>query len=347
MKFCLISKYPPIEGGISSSTYWLAKSLGERGHKIHVVTNAFEVEDNYRELLEFSDRSFSPPNVTIHSTDPSPIKEANPSHIPFSKMYCEKLASLAIQTIEENDIEIIDSKYLIPYAVSGYLAKSFTHIPQVIRHGGSDVTRLYDSPFLRGVLRKVIQSADAIVTNNELLSFFESLDIPSGRILKLNGVPVNTIAFNPSVNPFDLSSYLKNQRGLKSIPVIGFIGKITHHFESKGIYELLVACKQLENDFLLLFVSNGNKLPQLKQLLREHKLEEKSLILNFFPPWQIPSILKACTCIVALEKETSPIIDCHTPITPAEALATGRWYRVEPRGGQSQSSIPPCHHQAA
>jgi len=152
MRICIISKYPPIEGGISSSTYWLAKGLGEKGHEVHIVTNALEVEDEYRESLEIADRHYIPKNVYVHSTDPSPTVKANPSHIPFSKMYCEKLASLAIQVIEEYDIEIIDSWYLIPYCVSGFLAKSFTGVPQIIRHGGSDLQRLYPSPYLNNCI---------------------------------------------------------------------------------------------------------------------------------------------------------------------------------------------------
>jgi glycosyltransferase involved in cell wall biosynthesis len=130
MKVCLISKYPPIEGGISSSTYWLAKGLGEKGHEVHIVTNALEVEEEYREKdFDIYDPHYSPENVFVHSTDSSPTLDANPSHIPFSKVYCEKLASLAIQVIEEYDLEIIDSWYLVPYCVSGFLAKSFTGIP--------------------------------------------------------------------------------------------------------------------------------------------------------------------------------------------------------------------------
>jgi len=51
---------------------------------------------------------------------------------------------------------------------------------------------------------------------------------------------------------------------------------------------------------------------------------EKTAFLDFVPPWQIPSILKSCTCLVALEKKTSPTLKYHIPTTPAEAIATGR-----------------------
>ncbi len=48
----MISKYPLIEGGVASQVYWLAKGLGERGHKVHIVTNALEVEEENREKLD-------------------------------------------------------------------------------------------------------------------------------------------------------------------------------------------------------------------------------------------------------------------------------------------------------
>ncbi len=252
MKICFICKYPPIEGGVSSKVYWLARALGERGHEVHIVTNALEVEDEYRETLDINDPNYSPKNVYIHSTDPSPTIEANPSHIPFSKMYCEKLASLAIKVIEEHNIEVIDSWYLIPYCVSGFIAKSFTNVPQIIRYGGSDSQRLYPSPYLNNLLDKIIKSADTTMTNT----------------ISMQKVTVDIQAFHPKVVPMNLSSYITNQKYSPGIPIISYIGKITHHFETKGLIELVDACKNIENDYLLLFVANGKKLNEFKKLVK-------------------------------------------------------------------------------
>ena len=324
MKICLISKYPPIEGGISSGTYWLAKGLGKRGHHVHIVTNALEVENEYRENLKTIDPNYSPKNVFVHSTDPSPTIEANPSHIPFSKFYCEKLASLAIETIDEYDIDIIDSWYLMPYCVSGYLAKSFTGVPQIVRHGGSDMQRLYPSPYLNKLLNRVVKSADAIITNNSSMAFFRDMGIPLPKITPLQNVFADTESFNPNVPSFDLSPYLTNQKYFPGIPIFGYLGKITYHLESKGLCNFLKACNNIDEDFLLLFVANGKKLDQFKMKVRDENLEDKSVFLDFVPPWQIPSILKACSCIVSLEKENSPVYDYHTSALPYEALAIGR-----------------------
>lgn len=307
MRICFICKYPPIEGGVSSKIYWLAKALGERGHEVHIVTNALEVEDEYRETLDINDPNYSPKNVYIHSTDPLPTIEANPSHIPFSKMYCEKLASLAIKVIEEYNIEVIDSWYLIPYCVSGFIAKSFTNVPQIIRYGGSDSQRLYPSPYLKNLLDKIIKSAESTMNN----------EIPMQKVI------VDKQAFNPEVMPIDLSPYVTNQKYTPGIPIISYIGKITHHFETKGLIELVDACKNIENESLLLFVANGKKLGEFKKLVKNADLEEKTIFMDFVPPWKIPSIIQASTCVIALEKTTSPVLQYHTPALPAEALATG------------------------
>jgi len=137
-------------------------------------------------------------------------------------------------------------------------------------------------------------------------------------------VTVDTQTFHPKVMPMELSSHVTNQKYFSGIPIILYIGKITHHFETKGLCELLEACSRINKDFLLLFVANGKKLDEFKKLVKNNNLAEKSIFLDFVPPWQIPSILQASTCIVTLEKTTSPVLQYHTPALPAEALATGK-----------------------
>jgi glycosyltransferase involved in cell wall biosynthesis len=320
----MISKYPPIEGGVSSKTYWTAKALGERGHEVHIVTNALEVEEEYREEFDLSDPNYQPKNVFVHSTDPAPTFEANPSHIPFSKMYCEKLASLAIKVIEDYNIELIDSRYLVPYCVAGYIAKTMTGIPQIVSHAGSDLQRLYPSPYLKTLLEKTLKQADRIITNPEATKFFNTLGIPATKISELSQVYVDTIAFNPQVEPYDLKQHITNQKYPPEIPVMTYVGKITHHFETKGLPELLKACSKINKEFLLLFVANGNKLKEFKALIKKKRLTEKTLFLPFLPPWKMPSILKACTCLVALENSSSPVLNYHVSTVPAEAIAVGK-----------------------
>lgn len=320
MKICLISKYPPIEGGVSSQTYWLAKALGERGHEVHIVTNAQEVEEEYREDIDIENEAgqYQPPNVYIHNIDPSPL--ANPSHIPFSKAYCEKLANLSIEVIKKHNLQLIDSWYLLPYAVSGFLAKTITGKPQIIRHAGSDINRLFDSPYLRVLFKSIFERVDTIVTYPDSKEVFLNLGIPESKLFLNQKIAVDTTAFNPEVEPIDLSKY--TDKDTKNLPVITYIGKITYHSETKGIYELLEVCQGIKDDFLLLFVGNGKELKRLQEEVRRKGLESRTIFLNFVPPWKVPSIIKRSTCVVLPERDFP--IPNHMPSIPREVMATGK-----------------------
>jgi len=313
VKLCLISKYPPIEGGESSKAYWLAKGLGERNHEIHIITNAWEVESKYREKFEVNDlEQLRPKNVFLHSTDPF----IEPSFIPYTKPFTEKIASLAIEIIREYSLQLIDSWYILPYAISGYIAKTITGKPQILRHAGSDITRLFKSPYLNTLFIELFKRVDKIITYPSRKSFFENLGIPEDKIF-LNKISVDTNTFNPNADAFDLTKYTDKDINL---PIITYIGKVG---VTKGIFELTQALSDIKEEFILLLVCGGEINNQiLKRDIENKRLENKTIILNFVPPWRVPSIMKISTCIVIPERDF-PVLS-HTPILPREAMSTGK-----------------------
>jgi len=315
LKICFISKYPPIEGGESSKAYWLAKALGERGCEVHVVTNAWEVENDYREQIEADDlnSAYQPKNVFVHNTDPF----VESSYIPYSKPYTEKIASLAIDIIREYDLQIIDSWYILPYVISGLLAKTIIGRPQIMRHAGSDISRLLSSAYLGTLFTSIFEKVEKIITYPSMRESFLSLGIPEEKLFYNTKVSVDTRAFNPEVNPIDLSLY--TDKNIDGLPVITYIGKIG---VTKGIYELAEAASKIKNDFLLLFVSKGKGLDRFKEYVKKLHLQDKTLFINFVPPWKIPSIIKKSTCIVIPERDF-PVVQ-HTPILPREVMAVGK-----------------------
>lgn len=311
MRLCLVYKYPPIEGGEASKAYWLAKALGERGHEVHVVTNAMEVEGNYREHFDIDDLlHYQPPNVYVHSTDPF----QEPMHIPYNRPYSEKLASYAIELIRRYDLQIIDSWYILPYGVSGFLAKTFTGKPQVLRHAGSDMSRLLLSPYLYTLFVEIFKRTEKIVTYSSMKSRFLELGVPEDRIFINSKVSVDTNSFNPDTTP-DNIGLDGDQTG---IPVITYIGKIGIH---KGVFELVEALGMIKSDFRLLLVTGGRGVRRLKDAVSAHGLEEKTVYRGFVPPWRIPGIIKTSTCVVLAENNFP--IKQHTPILPREVLAVG------------------------
>ena len=312
----MITKYPPIQGGVSSRAYWQAKALGERGHEVHIVTNSLEVEDDYKEVFDINDPDFLPENVFLHSTD----AETNPWHIPFSPAYTERIANLAIEVIQNHDIRIIDSSFILPYGIAGYIAKNITGVPQILRHAGSDIGKLFKSVSYSSLFKSLFQRVDKILTYPQLQELFLAMGIPEYRISIDDKVVVDTRAFNPQVDPFPLSE--STDKKFTGCPIITYIGKINYYWQSKGLLELVKAAKDIKEDFLLLFVSNGRGLKDFKMLLETEGLMKKSLFLNFLPPWKIPSVIKLSTCVVVPEREFP--IQYHIPILPKEVMAVGK-----------------------
>lgn len=316
LRTSIVCKYPPIEGGVSARVYWLAKALGERGPRVHIVTNAQEVEEEYRIQIDDDGEEYAPQNVYVHST----AADNNPWHVPYSKAYAERIASLAIEVIEEHNIQIIDSYYILPYGISGYLAKNLTGRPQILRHAGSDIGKLYASAAYKTLFEEVFRRVDKIVTIPPIKDMFLSLGIPESRITFDEKMSVDTRAFHPGVSPFPLSEYIK--RGIPDCPIITFIGKINYYWQTKGLGELVETVEGIKDDFLLLFVANGNGLKEFQGLIKEKGLEERSIFIGFVPPWKIPSIIKLSTCVVVAERDFP--IKYHAPIIPREVMAVGK-----------------------
>lgn len=319
MNVCLISKYPPIEGGISSQTYWFARELGSRGHKIYVATNANEVEPEYREMLsEFDTKFLSPHNVRVDSSTAAP--DLNPLFIPFGKAYAEKLASIAIEIIEKYSIDIIDARYLLPYGVAGHIAKTVTGKPLVLHHAGSDIERLWSSSTYKTLLSSILKSSDRVVSYVEVENQLEDLGVNHEQITVVSKTYVDPSAFNPDVEALDLSIF--SPLFCSEIPVITFIGKIPCSWESKGISELLRALAEIKDEFILLMCANGIGKPNVIQEVRKNNLGNRVVFIDFLPPWRMPGLIKASTCVVVPEHDF-PIAH-HTSNIPLEVISVGK-----------------------
>ena len=107
-KIAFLSKYPPIEGGISSKTFWLARGLAQRGHEIHVITHDISAGREYS-INGCSEPLGTDLNIQIHRTP------SLPWHIPEDSEYTLSLIDTAIEVLREHKIQVLDSGYLVPY----------------------------------------------------------------------------------------------------------------------------------------------------------------------------------------------------------------------------------------
>ena len=84
MNFLFISKFPPIQGGVSAQSYWTVKYLLEKGHTVYVLTNAAEIEANFKifdvESLYEDLKDKYGDRIHIHNT----LNLEHEFHIPYS-----------------------------------------------------------------------------------------------------------------------------------------------------------------------------------------------------------------------------------------------------------------------
>lgn len=312
----MISKYPPIEGGVSSDNYWLARELGRRGHKIFFITNAFEIEQDYRMVINQKDkRYYQPKNVQVYST----YKDFF-SPIPRSEYYSERLTDLAIRIIKDNEIDLIYSHYLLPYSYVGLVVQKLLSIRHVVRHAGSDLGRIYKSKFMKNTTHAIFENADTIFSGGLIYRVLEELP-DEKKIYQVKTPLVNTAFFHDKVPPYNLK--LLNISA--SSRVFAYFGKVS---ELKKTHNLLKAAAKIrDKDFVILMVSGSGKIAyRLKEFSIKIGLKDKCRFINFQGPWRIPMLMRAADCVVCPENDESKFLvgGAHYPKIAREAMACGK-----------------------
>ncbi|HEX4420722.1 MAG TPA: PqqD family peptide modification chaperone [Kofleriaceae bacterium] len=330
MKLCLLIKYPPIQGGVSAQGFWVARALAQRGHELHVVTHANEVEPAYRLMLDDEDRAmlesrFERGSVQLHWTEPMSRKLA---YIPQANPFVSKLAGRATDVIERFGCELIFSYYFEPYGVAGALAKSWTHVPQVIRHAGSDLGRLMLNPDLAPTYSRILRGADGILSGNR--HPFAGLGVPADRVHGVAPYFLPTEFFRPDAPPLDMTATLAMLSRMSpdvvspgpfdaGVPTIGIYGKVGEQKGSFDLVKALAIVKQRGADFNFVALTQGTQSQAFRQAVSAAGLDDRTYILPFIAHWKVARFIRACTAVCFLERDFT--ISFHTPSVPKEVLA--------------------------
>ncbi|MDI1460760.1 glycosyltransferase [Catellatospora sp. KI3] len=318
MRICLIGKYPPIQGGVSARTYRLAHGLAARGHAVHVVTNAAEVEDQYRIQLRPEDRTrlgghYGPGTVRIHQTLADHYGQW---HVPWHNPYATKLAGLAIETIKEHDLECVVSWYLEPYGVAGHLAASLTGRPHVINTAGSDVGRLWHQPGMRSLYDGIFRAADVVIGVRGLPKALAEIGVPRSRMMPNDGHFVPLDEFAPDGPALEVAP-------ASTAPTIGVFGKLGRF---KGVLPLVRAirnCLDRGVPVRLAAMVQGEAPEEeaFASLVEELDLRDHVIRIPFMPHWRVPEFLRGCDVACCLEQDFP--ITAHNPVIALEVMATG------------------------
>lgn len=334
IRVCAIVKYPPIQGGVSAQTYALCHLLAARGHQIHVVTNADDVEPEHRVWFldgdaDYLEREY--PNggyVQVHYTRPREDQQF--SYIPRGTPAVTRLAAVATETIRSHSCEVIYARYFEPYAVAAFVAAQWTQTPFVVSHAGSDLFSLAVDPELALSYKEVVRNAATFIALESLraglgLSLESSFGLP-GFFLPAD--------FSPDSRPMSIPDVARELRQAGSgavtnvsdmepgVPMLGIYGKLG---EVKGTFDLIRVLGELKRSgaiFRLAAVGGGDEWSAVIAAIRRAGLDDVSWTLPMLAPWQIPFFISSCTALAYLERDF-PIIE-HRPGAPLESLAVGK-----------------------
>ncbi len=312
MRILKICKYPPIEGGESSKNYWKIRGLAKSGIKVGVVTNSYEVEDNYRCNLNLENqKEYIPENVELLNT----YSFNKPQFIPFFNPYTIKLINQGILYLDKYDVDVMEGSYLLPYGVAASYLSMLFEKPLVLSHAGSDITRLMEYNQYSTILNRILIKADAIITYPGGKNFFVNKGVKGNKIKEIKHA-VDTNNFNPDTNSTDLKKVFNIDE--KHFLFTHF-GKLN---PNKGIYELVRAAESIDEDFRILFIGSGEGLIKFREFVNKSKTCKKIFIKNFVAPWQVPGIMKSSDCMLSVETKFG--VSVHAPVICKESIATGK-----------------------
>jgi glycosyltransferase involved in cell wall biosynthesis len=352
LRILLIGKFPPIQGGVSTQTFWTAHELAELGHVVHVVTNSGSVELGFRQLLFGADQDNLTQNHetgAVHIHTASPIRPL--TYIPWSPPYVSQLFGLAADLIAKYDFDVVLGWYFEPYgAAAAHVAKAFD-IPLILRHAGSDIGRLAQYPDLQSTFGWMARQSKALFTTRSTGAAFDilsSMGFTRSQCVKLQGHVLPSVYSRPP-QPLDLpelaqamASWYRQVRiedpelvalatefskpNLNAAwPTIATYGKVG---KTKGTYDLIGALDDLASagvpfNHIAIGAGRPHELrAYFRSLGASNELRERIWVLPPLAPWRIPSFLSLCDAVGFLERDFP--ITFHYSSIPREVLAAGR-----------------------
>jgi len=358
VKICMVGKITPIQGGVSRQNFWLAYALAKQGHEVHLVTNANEVEEEYRLIGGRLDSFENTPladvkeNLTIHFTR----DRLNYSYIPFANPFLSKVTSKVVEVIKSHQCDMILAYYFEPYGVAAFFASQLTKVPFGLRHAGSDVGRLMRHPDLNFLYKEMILAADFIYCSKTTGRRFMELGVDHDKLSILSMVSYPSDIYHPNRQPLDIDHHLavadqeletptsKMLRGAlpgthyrEGLPTIGIYGKVA---EAKGSFDLISALGKLkargfEFNFLALSSGKPHMLKTLHDKVVGAGIQSCTTWLPFVPHWDVPSFIQRCDAVCFLERDFS--IPIHRPGVAMEVMLCGGCLVVSTEIAEKQS----------
>ncbi len=274
MKILLIGKYPPMQGGISSKTYWLFRELENRGFALRIVT------------VETADYSIKGYDFDRSKTTVIKIKET-PWHIPESELLVDRIFHKAIKAAETFKPDLIETNYLWPFCMPAAMVANILRKPLVIRHAGSDIQKFHHDTEFKDIMKAYFDKATVVITNRKVKTLIEKLCDNSGKVHCLRRYIPDPEIFRPEPTE-------------KKIDIL-FVGKINYRWNLKGINVLIGLIKRRE--LRSLFVIGGKYKNEIMKLVEQTETGGYIELRDFAPPEMMPSIYNSCKYVWCWEEK--------------------------------------------
>ncbi len=345
MRVLLLGKIPPIQGGVSRSTWLAACDFLDAGHSIEVISNADAMDYGFRQMTTASDKElevFRKRGGVIHNLESVPPY----SYIPWSSPFLSQMLGAGIASIRRAAPDVIVGWYLEPYGVAASILGKMFNVPVILRHAGSDIGRLRNVTDLGNAYDAFLSEAAAVITGKSAQTdeILREAGVKPHAMFKVKGRALHRSFFEKSDDfdlhelvdrseewfshyGFDEDLYRKliewNRAALDNDePAIGTYGKIA---EVKGTYNIIDAIDSLAGrgvkvSYRALWSATPKRFAHAFRYLSAKKnLRGRSMILPPLAPWRVPAFIKSCQGVAFLENRFP--ISFHTPQVPREVIA--------------------------
>ena len=274
MKILLIGKYPPMQGGISTKTYWLYKQLEKDGVEFRIITlNDSQYSTNEHNLAK----------VTV-------VKEKEvPWHIPETSLVDDRIINAALKVTNDFTPDLIETNYIWPFCKDALFIAQTLNKPLLIRHAGSDILKFYNDQEFSDIMGIYFDQAAAIVSNASSIELLKDI---CNDTTKIHSMP----RYIPDPDIFEPGESDKQYDVL-------FAGKINYHWHLKGLELLLELIKQKELNAL--FLIGGKYKDDIYKQITEKRLEDSIELNDFVEPDKMPAIYNSCKFVWCWEEEGS------------------------------------------
>jgi glycosyltransferase involved in cell wall biosynthesis len=276
MKILLIGKYPPMQGGIATKTYWLFKELEKKGFDFRAVT------------VETEDYSIKGKNYNRSKTTVLKLKKS-PWHIPESELIGDRILSIALRIAESFKPDVIETNYLWPFCMPSIMVADILGKPLMIRHAGSDIQKFIHDNKFRDIMKIYFRKATIIVTNHSVRDSIKKIYDNHKKINCLRRYIPNPKIFKP----------VKTE---KTYDIL-FTGKINYKWDLKGINHLINLIK--DRELKSLFVIGGKYKNDILEIINQAEIIKYIEVREFVLPNLMPSIYNSCKFVWSWDEKES------------------------------------------